>query len=313
MVRLIVRRLLMSVPLVFIVSVLTFVLLALTPGDPAIALLGPDAPPSSLAHLREQLGLHDPLYTRYWDWLSSALHGDLGASLFTGQPVTDALEQRLPVTLSLILGATLLTTLIGVGLGVLAALRQGVSGRAIDVLSLLGLAIPNYWLALGLVAVFAVSWRVLPATGYVPLTESPADWARTMVLPVTVLAVAGISVLAKQTRNAMLDVLSSDFIMTLRARGVPERSIVFKHGLRNAAIPVVTIMGLQIVAMLSGTVIVESVFALPGLGSLTVQGTLQHDIPVVQGAVVCFTLIVVLVNLLVDLVYGWLNPRARSA
>jgi peptide/nickel transport system permease protein len=313
MLKLVARRVALSVPLVFVVSALTFVLLALTPGDPAVAILGQNAPAESYAHLRDQLGLNDPLWVRYWDWLSGALHGDFGTSLFTGQGVMDAIVQRLPVTMSLILGALALSTIIGVGLGVLAAVRRGVSARVIDVVSLAGMAIPSYWLALVLVALFAVTWQLLPATGYVPLADSPRDWARSLVLPVVVLTVSGVAVLAKQTRDAMLDVLSRDFVVTLRARGVSERSIVLKHGLRNAAIPVVTIVGLFFVGMLSGTVFVETVFAMPGLGGLAVQGTLQHDIPIVQGTVVFFTLIVVAVNLLVDLAYGWLNPKARLA
>jgi peptide/nickel transport system permease protein len=313
MLRLVTRRVALSLPLVFVVSGLTFVLLALTPGDPAFAILGPNAPESSYAHLREQLGLNDPLWVRYWDWLSGALHGDFGTSLFTGQGVMDAIVQRLPVTLSLIIGALVISTVIGVGLGVLAAVRRGASARAIDAASLAGMAIPPYWLALVLVAVFAVTWGLLPATGYVPLADSPGEWARSLVLPVTVLAVSGVALLAKQTRDAMLDVLSRDFVVALRARGVSERSIILKHGLRNAAIPVVTIVGLFFVGMLSGTVFVETVFAMPGLGGLAVQATLQHDIPVVQGTAVFFTLIVVGVNLLVDLAYGWLNPKARLA
>jgi peptide/nickel transport system permease protein len=313
MLRLVARRLALSVPLVFVVSALTFVLLALTPGDPAFAILGPYAPESSYAQLREQLGLNDPIWVRYWEWLSAAVHGDFGTSLFTGQSVMDAIVQRLPVTTSLIIGALVLSTIIGVGLGVLAAVRRGASARAIDVGSLVGMAIPSYWLALVLVAVFAVRWGLLPATGYVALADSPGEWARSLVLPVTVLAISGVAVLAKQTRDAMLDVLSRDFIITLRARGVSERSIILKHGLRNAAIPVVTIVGLLFVGMLSGTVFVETVFAMPGLGGLAVQGTLQHDIPVVQGTAVVFTLIVVAVNLLADLAYGWLNPKARLA
>jgi peptide/nickel transport system permease protein len=313
MLRLVARRLALSVPLVFAVSALTFVLVAMTPGDPAFAILGPNAPESSYADLREQLGLNDPLWARYWDWLSGAVHGDFGTSLFTGQGVEAAIVQRLPVTMSLIVGAVVLSTIIGVGLGVLAAVRRGVTARAIDAASLAGVAIPPYWLALVLVAVFAVTWRLLPATGYVPLADSPGGWARSLVLPVSVLAVSGVALLAKQTRDAMLDVLSRDFIVTLRARGVSERSIVLKHGLRNAAIPVVTVIGLFFVGMLSGTVFVETVFAMPGLGSLAVQATLQHDIPVVQATAVFFTLIVVAVNLLLDLAYGWLNPKVRLA
>ncbi|MEN3284450.1 MAG: peptide/nickel transport system permease protein [Solirubrobacteraceae bacterium] len=313
MLQLVVRRILWSVPLLFGVSALTFVLLALTPGDPTIAILGNEAPPEAYVRLRHELGLDDPIYVQYWHWLTGALHGDLGSSVVSSQPVTDMIQTRLPVTLSLILVAMTLSTALGLGLGVLAATRGGFSARVIDVVSLIGTAIPNYLLALGFVALFAVSWGLLPATGYVPFADSPGQWARSLVLPVLVLAIGGLALLAKQTRDSMFDVLSRDYITTLRAGGVSERSIIYKHALRNAAIPPVTVLGLKFAGMLSGTVIVESVFVLPGLGSMAVQGTLQHDVPVVQGVTLVFTLLVVAGNLLVDVSYGWLNPKARIA
>jgi peptide/nickel transport system permease protein len=309
--RLIANRLALSIPLVFLVSLLTFVLLSLSPTGVLIAILGPNAPQSAYAALRESLGLNEPLHVRYWDWLSAAVHGDFGNSWVNGQEVTAAMLQRLPVTLALVGGGLLLTSILGVGLGILAAVRRGTSARVVDVVSLVGMAIPSYWLALVLVALFAVRWSLFPATGYVPLTDSPTDWALSLVLPIVVLAVGGVAALAKQTRDGMLDALSSDYIVALRARGVPERSIVLKHAVRNAAIPVVTMIGLYFVGMLSGTVFVETVFALPGLGSLAVQGTLAHDVPVVLGTTVFLGLIVIVVNLAVDLLYGWLNPKAR--
>jgi len=309
--RLVLRRIAWSVPLVFAVSVLTFVLLAVTPGDPTRAILGEEAPPEAYVQLRDRLGLNDPIYVRYWDWLRDAIHGDLGSSLFTAQPVTSAIATRIPVTIALVLGAMLLSTMIGVGLGVLAAIRGGVSGRVIDVLSLAGTAIPNYWLALVLVAVFAVRWPIFPATGYTTFAQSPTEWLRSLVLPIIVLAVGGFALLAKQTRDAMLDALSRDYVMTLRANAVSERSIIFKHVLRNASIPVVTVLGLKFAQLLSGTVIVESVFVLPGLGGLAVDATQRHDVAIVQGVALCFTFLVVGANLLVDLAYGWLDPKAR--
>jgi peptide/nickel transport system permease protein len=313
MVRLIGYRLLISVPLLFGVSVLTFVLVSLTPGDAARSILRTNGTPQQYAQLRHQLGLDQPLYAQYGHWLERAAHGNLGSSLFSGEPVTQALNERLPVTLSLIVGATALSALLGIGLGVLSALRAGSLGRVVDVLSLAGLALPNFWLGLLLVTLLAVEIHLFPATGYVPLTQSVGEWARALVLPVVTLVLGGVAVVARQTRDSMLDVLGRDFIRMLRANGVPEWSIVFKHALKNAAIPVVTVLGLIFVSLLSGTVLVESVFVLPGLGSLAVQATNQHDIPVIQGVAVYFTLIVVTVNLLVDLTYGWLNPKVLSS
>jgi peptide/nickel transport system permease protein len=309
---LIARRLLLSVPLVFIVSVLTFVLESLTPGDAARLILGTEYDPARYAQLRQQLGLDEPLPVQYWHWLDGVLHGNLGQSVFSGAPVTSLLDSRLGVTFSLILGTVAVSTTVGVCLGLVGALRGGVLGRTVDTVSLLGLALPNFWFGLALISLFAVTLRLFPATGYTPLTASPLEWARGLVLPVITLSTAATAIIAKQTRDAMLDVLGRDFIRALRARGIPERTIIFRHALRSAAIPVVTVIGLVFVGLLSGTVLAEAVFALPGLGSLAVQATTEHDLPVIQGVAIYFTLIVVVINLLVDLAYGWLNPKVRS-
>lgn len=311
MLRLCAHRIALSLPLVFIVSVLAFVVLAFSPGNIAYNILGPDAPASAYAHIRAQLGLDHPLYIQYWQWLSRAIHGNFGRSYVTGQSVEAAVLQRLPVTLALVTGALVVSTLAGIGLGVLAAIRRGKSARIVDAISLFGVAVPEYWLALAAIAIFAVEWRLLPATGYVSLADSFSGWVRSMILPVAALSIGGVARLAKQTRDGMLDALGSDYVIALRARGVRERSIIFKHALRNSSIPVVTIVGLHAVYMLSGTVFVETIFGLPGLGSLVVQGTLNHDIPIVQGTAVFFAFIVVVVNLCVDLLYGGLNPKAR--
>jgi peptide/nickel transport system permease protein len=310
--RLIARRLLLSIPLVFIVSALTFVLESFTPGDAARLILGTQFDPARYAQLREQLGINQPLYLQYWHWLDGLLHGSLGQSAYDGTPVAPTLNSRLGVTLFLVLGTVLVSALVGVTLGIVSALRGGMLGRSVDVLSLTGLALPSFWLGLVLIAVFAVAIRAFPATGYVPLLDSPADWARSLVLPVITLSSAAVAVIAKQTRDAMIDVLEREFIRALRARGVPERTIVFRHALRSAAIPVVAVLGLLFVGLLSGSVLVESVFALPGLGSLAVQATTEHDFPVISGVALYFTLVVVVVNLLVDLAYGWLNPKVRT-
>jgi len=311
MLSLIGRRLALSLPLLVIVPTVTFLLAALIPGDVARTILGADATQAQYLQLRQTLGLNEPLLTRYFTWLGNALHGNLGTSLFWQQPVSSLLDSRLQVTLSLVVGSTALATAVGVVFGVVAALRAGVVGKIVDAIAMVGLAIPNFFLGLLLVTWFAVTLRVLPATGYISFSQSPGEWLRSIVLPVITLAVPGIAVIAKQTRDAMLEVLDRPFIRTLRAAGVPGRSIIGKHALRNAAIPVVTVTGLIFIASLSGTVLVETVFALPGLGGLVVQATSQHDLPLIQGVAVYFTIAVICVNLLVDLTYSWLDPRVR--
>ena len=311
MLSLIGRRLALSLPLLVIVPTVTFLLAALIPGDIARTILGADATQAQYLQLRQTLGLNEPLLTRYFTWLGNALHGNLGTSLFWQQPVTSLLDSRLQVTLSLVIGSTALATAVGVVFGVVAALRAGVVGKIVDAIAMVGLAIPNFFLGLLLVTWFAVTLRAFPATGFVPFSQSPGEWLRSIVLPVITLAVPGIAVIAKQTRDAMLEVLDRPFIRTLRAAGVPGRSIIGKHALRNAAIPVVTVTGLIFIASLSGTVLVETVFALPGLGGLVVQATSQHDLPLIEGVAVYFTIAVICVNLLVDLTYSWLDPRVR--
>ncbi|MFC0534219.1 ABC transporter permease [Phytohabitans kaempferiae] len=311
--RLIVRRLLMSVPLLGVVSLLTFVLTALTPGDTARTILGESYTPEGYAQLRHQLGLDRPLIAQYGDWLAGAVRGDLGISPISGLNVSDQIVSRMGTTLSLAIVTTALATVFGVALGVMSAVRGGAIGRFVDVLSLTGFALPNFWFALVLVTVFAVHLRLLPATGYVPISASASGWARSLILPVVALAVHAVAVIAKQTRDGMLETLSRDFVFSLRANGASEVSVVFRHALRNAAIPVVTVIGLLVVNLLGGVVLIEAVFAMPGLGGLAVDATLQHDVPVIQGVAVTFTVMVVLVNLLVDLTYGWLNPKVRTS
>ncbi|MCF1592291.1 ABC transporter permease [Streptomyces muensis] len=301
-----------STVLTFAVSALTFVLVSLTPGDAARAVLGRDATPEQYRQLRAQLGLDEPLAVQYWHWLVRAVHGDLGTALSTGQPVLRTLEQRLGPSLSLITGALVVSALLGVGLGVLSAVRGGAVGRALDLLSMLGLALPSFWLGLVLVAAFAVALPIFPASGYVPLTDSPWEWLRSLALPVLTLGIGGSATIAKQTRDAMLDEMGRDYIVLLRARGLPERSIVLRHALKNAAVPVVTVLGLLFVGLLSGSVLAETVYVVPGLGSTAVTATQAHDIPLIQGVALCFTVIVITVNLLVELLYGRLDPRSRG-
>lgn len=311
MVRLVIRRLLLAIPLLFVVSVLSFALTSLAPGNAAETILGSSATPSSVAALERQLGLTQPLWEQYWHWLSHALTGNLGTSLTTSEPVGSTLSARLPVTLALVIVGTLVSAILGVALGIVSALREGLVGRVIDGLAMLGFSIPNFWLGLVLVDLLAVNLHWFPATGYVNLSQSPSGWVRSLVLPVAALAAVGLTGIAKQTRDSLREVMGREFITALRADGVPEWRIVLRHALRNAAIPVVTLVGVFFVGMLGGTVLVESVFVLPGLGSLAVSSAQSGDLTTLQAIVVVFCIIVVVVNLLIDLTYGWLNPKAR--
>jgi peptide/nickel transport system permease protein len=313
MIRLVAHRLLLSVPLLFVVSTSTFVLTALIPGNVARTIVGAQGTEQQYLSVRRSLGLNLPLYTRYWHWLEGAAHGNLGVSLYSQQPVTSMLDSRLAPTLSLVVGANLVSTLLGMGIGLVGALRPGRLDRAVDALALLGLSVPSFFLGLVLVSWFAVSLRVFPAVGYVATSASFAGWLKSLVLPVVTLSAGAVAVIAKQTRDSMRDVLERPFTRALRASGLPRRSIILKHVLRSAAIPVVTVLGLVFVALLSGTFVVESVFAFPGLGSLAVQATTESDLPLIQGIAIYFTMIVVVVNLIVDLAYGLLDPRVRTS
>jgi peptide/nickel transport system permease protein len=312
MFRLIGRRILISIPLLFVVSMLTFVLERLAPGNAASAILGASGNPAEYAAIEKQLGENLPIWQQYWNWLSGVLHGNMGTSIVNGEAVTTAIANRLPVTLWLIVGSVLLAALLGMSVGVLVAVLGGRVGQGLDVFSLLCFSIPSFWLALLLVELFAVRFSIFPASGWVGPTTSVSGWLHSLALPVIALGIGGMAVVAKVTRDSMLDVLQRDFIRNLRANGVPAHSIVLKHGLKNAALPVITVLGLISVGLLGGTVAVESVFALPGMGSLAVSATTDHDTPTVQGVAVFFTLIVVGMNLVLDIAYGWLNPRVRT-
>jgi peptide/nickel transport system permease protein len=316
MLRHIARWLVSSLVMLFAITALTFVLASMAPGDAARAILSSESgsyTAQQYQQMRHALGVDQPLLVQYWHWLDGVAHGSLGTDLFSGQPVTQELNARLAPSLSIILGTVLVAGVTGVSLGIISALRGGVLGRAVDAISLLGLAIPSFWLALALAELLAVKIRLFPATGYTPLDASPAGWLRGITLPVLTLAAGAVAFIAKQTRDSMADVMSREFIVMLRARGLSRRSVVLRHALRNAAIPVVTVLGLLLVGLLGGTVLIENVFAIPGLGQQAVTAAGSHDLPVIVGVAFYFTVIVVIANLLVDLSYRVLNPRVRGS
>lgn len=311
--RVLIHRLVVSVPLVIFVSAFTFILANITPGNAARSILGTSATPSSIATLERTLGLDQPIYVQYWHWLSAALQGNLGTSMFNGEPVATILNQGLPITLTLIALAVVGSLLVGIPLGVASALRGGPLGRVVDTASLVGFAIPAFWLALLLVLAFSTSLHWLPPAGWVSPSTSVGGWLRSLALPLITLAVAGASIIAKQMRDGMLTTMDLEFVRSLRARGLSQRSIVYKHAVRSALPNVVTLIGLYVVSLLLGTTLIESVFAIQGLGSIAVQATAQHNLPVLEGAALYFTLIVIVTFTLVDICQVWLNPKLRRS
>ncbi|MET0931553.1 MAG: ABC transporter permease [Aeromicrobium sp.] len=309
---LIIKRLLWSIPSLAIVSALTFVLAWLTPGDAARTVLGTNTDPAAYEQIRTQLGLDKPLWEQYSSWLGHAVQGDLGSSLFTGESVISVLNSRLGVTLTLIVGATILAAVVGVAIGLFGAVRGGAPARAADSAALIGMSIPTFWFGLLLILVFSVKLPWFPATGYVPIAEDPAAWARSIVLPIIALSLGGIATIAKQTRGAVVDAMGQEYIRALRANGLPSGRVIGRHCLKNASIPVVTVVGLVMIGLLGGTILVEQVFALPGIGQLAVTATTQHDLPILVGVVVYYTFIVIGSNLLTDIAYGWLSPRIEE-
>jgi peptide/nickel transport system permease protein len=303
------RRLVAGVVLALLVTLITFLLLSASFDGVVRTILGPSATPQSVAALRHQLGYDRPLLVQYGDWLGHALTGDFGKSVYTRLPVAETVTQRLGVTLSLILAAMAVTVVLSVTIGVWAATRGGVVDRIAQGLSLIGYLVPGLLLAILLVVVFSVRLKWLPATGFTSLSEDPVRWARSITIPVIVLAITGIANLAAQIRGAMIDELRKDYVRTLRARGVSHRSVVLKHALRNAAGPALTVLSLEFITMFGGALVVENVFALPGFGSYAFNASLQGDIPVIMGITVFSVALVILVNFAVDILNGWLNPK----
>lgn len=312
MVRFVLRRLAVAIPLLFIVATISFFLLQLVPGSPAAAILGPTATLDQVATLNHQLGLDRPLLAQFLQWIGHALTGNLGDSYTTGQTVASTLGESLPPTLSLALLSTLVTLVAGLFLGMAAAVRGGRTDRAVQWVASLGMAVPNFWLAAMLVFLFAIKLAVFPATGYAEIsTDGIGAWISHLILPILALSAANLGQITFQARAAFRDSLSRDYVRTLHATGVPRRLILFKHVLRNAAVPVATVTGLTFIFTLGGVVVLELIFTLPGMGNLMLTSVQTHDFSVVLGGVVYFSIVVVLVNLVVDIVTAGLDPRAR--
>jgi peptide/nickel transport system permease protein len=306
------RRLGAAVVIFFMVSVFVFSLVLIVPGDPAIAVAGEYADPAYIEALREDLGLNDPLHEQYVRWLGSALQGDFGRSLISGEEVVSGLMVRFPATASLMVLSVGLALVLGIPAGLAAGLHPGsLVDRAVSLVATLGVAVPNFWLGLLLVMYFSLQLGWFPAVGYTPFTESPVDWLRGLFLPAVTLGTSGMAEIARQTRAGVVDVNRREYVRTAYANGLPERRVVGRHVLRNAAIPIVTVLGLQVAHLLGGSVIIETVFGIDGIGRYAINAVMQRDFPVVQGMVLFVTIVVLIVNLAVDLSYSAINPRVR--
>ena len=314
MLKLLTRRLALMVPVLILVSFMVFSLVLLVPGDPAITLAGENATEERVEAIRESLGLNDPVIEQYGRWAGNAVQGDLGESMFSGRSVLQSITERLPVTSSLAAGALIIALLIAVPAGITAATNRGRAADSIATIGAsLGLAMPSFWLGLVLVLILSLRLGWFPATGYVPFAENPREWALHLFLPALTLGAAAAAETSRQLRASLSDVLQQDYVRTARAKGLRGRVVIFKHGLKNAAIPVITVLGFQVATLLGGSVIVEQLFALPGLGGLAIRAVLDRDLPVIQGIVMFAAVIIMVINLIVDLLYGWLNPKVRGA
>jgi len=307
-----VRRAFISAVTLVLISLIVFTGVRMIPGDPARVMAGTDADAAGLEEVREKYGLHDPIPVQYVRWIGLALRGDLGESIRTRQSVAWTVAIKLPITVELACLALLIALALAIPAGVIAAVRRN---TAWDVLasaaSLCGVSIPNFWLGIMLILLVSVRLGWLPASGFVPLFEDPVANVKRMLMPALVLGTALAAVLMRQTRNAMIEVLSADYIRTARSKGLAGFAVVVRHALRNALIPVVTILGLQMGALMGGAVVTESIFVLPGFGRLIVEAVFTRDYPVVQGVVLITASSYVLINLLVDISYTVLNPRIR--
>lgn len=308
----IIRRILATIPVMGIVALFVFSLLYIAPGDPAVVIAGDQATPQDVERIRIGLGLDKPFLERFGDWSWRIVRGDLGTSMFTGLPVTQLIAQRLEPTLSLMIVTLLLAILIAVPMGVVAAWKAGsLLDRALMAFAVFGFSVPVFVVGYVLAYVFALELEWFPVQGYTPFSAGFWPWLENLVLPAIALGCVYIALIARITRASMLEVLQQDYIRTARAKGMGQNSILFLHALKNAAVPIVTVIGIGVALLIGGAVVTESVFAIPGLGRLTIDAILRRDYPVIQGIVLLFSFVFVLVNLVVDLIYTLLDPRIR--
>lgn len=310
--RYIIKRLISAFPVLLLVSITAFIIMQLVPGDAAAIIAGQDATIDEIEFIRSQLGLDQPWPTRLWEWMSGLAGGDLGYSYILNRPVTDAIIERLPVTLSLAGLSIAFATVMGVSLGILAAVfhRSWIDAAAMTV-ALCGVSVPNFWFGLVGILIFSVGLGWFPPGGFVSPAESLSGWFLSMVLPALTLGTATMGQISRFTRSVMLEQLGQDYVRTAQAKGLAERQVIGKHALKNAMIPIITVIGITFSLTMAGAIVVESVFSLNGLGRLMLHGIMRRDYPVLQGGLVVIAFSFVFINLLVDILYSWLDPRVR--
>jgi len=308
----IISRLLQAIPILILVSLIAFGIIYLIPGDAAVVIGGPSATPEELAQIRQNLGLDQPLHIQVLTFYANLFQGDLGRSLTLGIPVVDALVARSPITIGIAIYSLILTILIGLSTGMLAALNHNRwIDQAATLFALLGVSLPNFWLALVMIVLFSVHLGWLPTGGYVPFTKDPIGWLRTATLPAVALALMQAGLLTRITRSTMLEVLNQDYIRTARAKGLPEWIVVGRHALANVMMPIVTMIGLVLSVLLSGSIVIETIFGVPGIGSLLGSAISNRDYPMIQGGLLFVTTALLLLNIVIDLLYTSLDPRIR--
>ena len=306
------RRVLAAIPVMGVVALFVFLLLRLTPGDPAAILAGDNATPEQLERIRTSLGLNEPLYAQFFTWIGKLLHGDLGVSLISNVPVLQMIGQRVEPSISIALSTIILSILIAVPLGVVAAWKHGTwIDRLVMGLSVLGFSVPVFVIGYLLIQIFAIDLRWLPVQGFRSISTGLGPFLERIILPTFTLSFIYVALIARMTRASMLDVLGEDYVRTARAKGIGEVAVLLRHALRNAAVPVITVIGNGFALLISGVVVTESVFNLPGIGRLTVDAVLARDYPVIQAMILLTSLIYVTVNLLIDVAYTLLDPRIR--
>ncbi|MEX2540914.1 MAG: ABC transporter permease [Trueperaceae bacterium] len=308
----ILRRLVQAIPVIILASIPIFLILHAAPGDPALMLAGEDAPDSVVAAIKRELRLDQPLVIQYVTWLGDLVRGDMGKSFLSGAPVSLLISQRLPATIELALTAMTLSVLIAIPLGALAAIHRGkLVDKLITVGTTFGIAVPNFWIGILLVLLFGLLFHLLPAGGRVSFQEDPFQAVRFLILPSLTLAIALSANLIRFVRASMLEVLPQDFVRTARSKGLRPRVVIFRHALRNSLIPMLTVLGVQFGRLLAGSIIIESIFTWPGIGSLMLTAIRSRDFPVIQGTLALFMFIVIFTNLLTDMLYGVIDPRIR--
>ena len=308
----ILRRIFVSIPVVLIVAILTFSITYIAPGNAAYAIAGEDATPEDIEHITKTMGLDKPFIVQFGKWSSGILRGDFGRSLFTGHRVTELIGNRMEPTISLTILGLVLSVLIGIPMGVVAGWKAHTwIDRVIMFFSVLGFSVPAFWLGFMLILSFAVGLRWFPAIGYVSVLESVPGFFRSMTLPALSIAVSGAAIIARMTRSSMLEILNEDYIRTARAKGLTDRIILQRHSLKAASLPVATVVGLLLAGLLTGVVVTEKVFTIPGLGRLAADAVVNRDIPVLQAVVMVMGGIIVFVNLFTDVIYAYLDPRVR--